>query len=254
MDELLKWLPILLLVSCRVAGMTAVSPVFANPFFSVRLRGAFTFLLAVLIVPAAHAAPGATEGAGMLVACVIELAIGLVMGFMGQMVFAAVQMAGALLDLDMGFSMAQIMDPVSGRSDPIMASFFQTLALVMYLALNAHHLLIRGLATSYETIAAGALTFSQPTAMQMVEVFGVMLAIAVQMVLPFMAAMLIATAALGGINRAVPQMQVFGIGMGIKTVAGMAMLLLLLPHLPGFLQALFAKGHTELIQILGLRP
>lgn len=252
MEQLLAWLPMLLLVSCRVAGLTALSPVFANPFLSARLRVLFTFLLAAVILPAAHAAPGATEGMGLAAACVSELVTGLVMGFMGQLVFAAVQMAGALLDLDMGFSMAQIMDPVSGRSDPIMGSFFQTLALVMYLAANAHHQLLRALAVSYDTIPAGGLALSQSSALRIVLLFGSMLGVSVQMVLPFMAAMLIASAALGGISRAVPQMQVFGIGMGIKTMAGMAMLLLVLPYLPGYLAALFARGHAQLIQTLGL--
>lgn len=252
MEELLSQLPLLLLISSRVAGMTAVSPVFANRFILTPMRVAFTFLLAIVMLPAVAAPPGAIEGPALVFGAVKELTVGLVIGFMGQLVFAAVQMAGAIMDIDFGLSMAQTFDPVSGRSEPLIGAFMQTLALVVYFALNAHLWLIRALADSYQAIPAGALGLGPEGPMHVAATFGVMLTVAVKMVLPFMAAMMIATAVLAGVNRAVQHMQVFQAGLGMKAVLGLSLLMLMLPFFLGALESLFSGGHTELIQTLEL--
>jgi flagellar biosynthetic protein FliR len=252
MDRLLAQLPVLLLVSSRVAGMTAVSPVFANRFILAPTRVALTLLLAMLMLPAAQVAPGATEGAAFLVACVLELVVGLVIGFLSQLVFAVLQMAGAMLDLDMGFSMAQILDPVSGHSDPILGTFFQTLALTLYFLMNGHHWLLRGLADSFTAIPAGGLVGSSLGFQHVVDLFGQFLAFAVQMVLPFIAVMLMATVVLAAVNRAVQQLQILQTGMGLKSLAGLAMMMLLLPQFLTMLDRLFSAGHSELARTLQL--
>jgi len=250
MEQLLAQLPFLLLVSSRVAGVTAASPVFTNRFMLPQVRVVFTFLLALLLLPTVRAVPGATEGTGLIVACVLEVLVGLLIGFFNQLVFTAVQMAGGLLDLDMGFMMAQILDPVTGRAEPIIGTLFSSLSMVIYLSLNGHHLLIRALASSYEFTAAGALTAQAVAPLYVVNFFGQMLAIAVQMVLPFIAVMLLSSISLAGISRAVPQLHIFAIGMGLKAVAGVTVLALMLPYFLGFLERLFEEGHAELLKML----
>ncbi len=250
MEQLLAQVPLLLLVSSRVAGVTAVSPVFTNKFLLPPVRVVFTFLLAFLLLPAVRAVPGATNGIGLFVACILELLVGLLIGFFNQLLFTSVQMAGALLDLDMGFMLAQVLDPVTGRAEPIIGTLFSGLAMVIYLTLNGHHLLIRALASSYELVAAGGLTTQAAAPLYVVYFFGQMLAIAVQMVLPFIAVMLLSSMALAGISRAVPQLQIFAVGLGIKAVAGLTILALVLPYFLGFLEQLFENGHAELLNVL----
>lgn len=251
MEQLLAQLPLLLLVTSRVAGMTAASPVFTSRFMVPQVRVVFTFLLALVILPGASMVEGADTGTALLASCVLELLVGLIIGFMSQLVFAVVQMAGALLDVDMGFMMAQIVDPVTQRSEPIIGSFFSTLALVLYFALNAHHWLLRGLADSYSAIPAGGLVIAASAApLHVVNLFGTMLSAAVQMVIPFIIVMLLATVAMAGIARAVPHLQIFQLGMGIKAVAGLAFLTVMLPYFLGFLERLFDGGHQQLLRLL----
>ncbi|HYF80346.1 MAG TPA: flagellar biosynthetic protein FliR [Symbiobacteriaceae bacterium] len=250
MEELLSQLPVLLLVSSRVAGVTTVSPVFSNRLILPQMRVAFTFLLALIMLPVVTAPVAAADGAGLLFAVVQEIAVGLVIGFMSQLVFAAVQMAGAIMDADFGLSMAQTFDPVTNRSEPLIGAFMQTLALVVFFALNAHLWLIKALAESYQAIPAGSLGLSPEGPMHVAATFGVMLTVAVKMVLPFMAAMMISTAVLAGINRAVQHMQIFQAGLGIKAVLGLGLLVLMLPFFLGALESLFSGGHTELLQTL----
>lgn len=252
MNELTAQLPLLLLVTLRVAGVTAVSPVFANRFIAVPVRVFFTFLLALLILPGARAVPEALEGYGFAAACVLELVVGLLIGFLSQLVFSVFLMAGAVLDFDMGLAMASVIDPVYSQSQQLLGSFFNTLALVVYFGFNAHHWLLRALAESYAALPAGGLSLDSPAFPYIVTLFGKMMAAAVQMVLPFMAVMLLTTAVLGAVNRAVQQFQLFQISLGVKSVMGLVMLLLVLPYLLGFLQPLFENGHGALLRLLEL--
>lgn len=254
MEQMLAQVPLILLIASRVGGVTAVSPVFANKFIPAPLRGAFTLLLGLLLLPVAkdQVNPVVMTGTALLTGCMLELLVGLTMGFIGQMIFAAVQMAGALIDLDMGFLTAQVFDPISGRSEPITSTFFQSLALTLYLLMNGHHMLIRALAASYEAIPAGGLTLSAAGPLHVATLFGAMLAAAIQMVLPFMAVMLLSTMALAGITRAVPQLHIFAVGMGIKAVAGMAFITLFMPYLLAFLERLFEAGNVEMLRVLSL--
>ncbi len=253
MEELLHQAPAVLLASCRIAGVAAVSPVFNNRFLAPQVRVILTFLLAFLIYPLARPDPALVSTApGLLIACATEVAAGLVLGFLNLLVFATVQMTGAVLDLDMGFTFAQVADPVTGIGTPIVANFFQNLALTIYLAANGHHWLLRALAQSYEALPAGALIDLDVVPMHVVRIFGVMLVAAVKMVLPFLAVILITTVALAGVNRAMPQLHLLAMGLGLKAVIGLAMLVVLLPYMLGALDALFAGGHEALLQTMDL--
>lgn len=254
MEQYLDKVPLLLLLISRIGGVTATAPLFRNKFVLPPLRAALSVLLGLIILPAAEGkvADGVLTGTGLLAGCVLELLTGLIMGLIGQLTFSAVQMAGFMLDLDMGFMNAQLFDPASGQSDPLFSTFFQSLALTVYLALNGHHWLLRALAESYTAIPAGGLVASSQGLLHVVNMFGGLLAAAVQMVLPFTAIMLLASVALAGINRAVPQMHVFAVGMGAKAVAGLAIAALLIPYLLGSLEPLFVRGHTELLRTLEL--
>ncbi|HEY3367225.1 MAG TPA: flagellar biosynthetic protein FliR [Symbiobacteriaceae bacterium] len=255
MAELLAKLPVLLLVSSRMAGVTTASPVFNNKFLPAQIRVALTFLLAFLLLPAVDLAPGTNSTSGLIGAAVLELLVGLLIGFMNQLIFTTIQMAGAWLDLDMGFSMAQVFDPVSGFVEPIIATFLQNLGIVLYLTLGAHHLLIRALVESFRLIPAGGLVATADAPMHVVYLFGTLIGAAIQMVMPFIAVMLMLSVALAGINRAMPAFNIFSLGLGMKAVGGLALMVVLLPYFLGYFESLFTGGHSQLLETLNLlRP
>lgn len=252
MEQLLALAPSLLLVSMRLAGVVTASPVFNNKFMPGQSRVIFTFLLALLLLPTVKVAPEVNGPTGLLIASVVELLIGLLIGFLNALIFAVVEMAGAWLDLDMGFSMSSVLNPTSGMSEPLIATFFQTLALVIYLTINGHHWLLRALAESYQAIPAGGLNFGAQGPMYAVELFGTLLSLAIQMALPFVAVMLMMTTALAGINRAMPQLNIFSLGLGLKAVVGMVMLVVFMPFFLSFLGSLFQSGHAQLLKVLDI--
>lgn len=255
MEQLLSQLPLYLLVASRMGGMMITSPVFSNRFIPAQVRAALSLILGLVILPRATAAPGMTEGMGLLAGAVLEMLTGMIIGFLTQMVLSVLQIAGAFVDMDMGFTMAQIMDPVTGRAEPLLGIFFQFTALVIFLAFDGHHWLIRALAGSYESVPAGGLTLAVEAPLYLVRLFGTLLSLAVQIVLPFTAVMLLTTVALAGINRAVAQLNIFALGLGLKAVVGLMVLIVLLPYFLPRMAWLFEAGYVELLRLLELmRP
>jgi flagellar biosynthetic protein FliR len=255
MEQFLAQLPLFLLVASRMGGVIITSPVFNNRFIPPQLRAALAFILALLVLPRASASPGMTEGSTLILAAMLELLTGMVIGFLTQLILAVMAMAGSLVDIDMGFTIAQILDPVTGRAEPLLGTFFQSLTLVVYLMLNAHHWLIRALAESYSAVPAGGLSLGTTAPIYIVAMFGSLLSLAVQIVLPFTAVMLLTTVALAGINRAVAQLNIFALGLGTKALVGLVLLFLIFPYLLPRMEWLFSAGYAEMIKTLDLmRP
>jgi flagellar biosynthetic protein FliR len=255
MEAFLSQLPLFLLVASRMGGVVITSPLFNNRFLVPQARALLTFLLAFLLLPRATAAPQVTEGAWLILSALAEMLTGMVIGFLTQVVLATMAMAGALIDLDMGFTIAQVMDPVTGQAEPVLGSFFQTLTLVVFFGFNAHHWLLRALAQSYEAIPVGLFTLQAAPSLHLIEMFGSLLSLTVQMVLPFIAVMMLVTTALAGMNRAVAQFNIFALGLGTKALVGMLFLFLIFPYLLPRLEWLFEAGHAELLKLIDLmRP
>lgn len=252
MEELLSQVPLLLMVSTRFIGMMISSPVFSNRFVPAQLRFALSFILGLAVMPGIAAPAQAPEGASLLVACLLEMLTGLVIGFVTYLVLAVLQIAGAMVDLDMGFTLVNILDPITGHNDSILGSLFQTVVVIFYLAVNGHHWLIRALVQSYDLIPAGGLISGVDGAIYVVHLFGALLAVAIQIVLPFTAVMLLTMLAFSGVNRAVAQMNIFALGLGTKSMVGLLILTLLLPYFTQPMARLVEASYREVLQVLDL--
>lgn len=255
MEELLGQLPLLLMLSSRLMGLMVTSPVFSNQFVPQQVRFPLSFVLGLVILPAVSPPAQPPEGARLLVACLLEMGTGLVIGFTTMLVLTVFQMVGSLIDLDMGFTLVNLFDPSTGTNSSILASFFQMTMLVVYLGLNGHHWLIRALVQSYELVGAGGVIVGGEGALHVANLLGQLLAVAVQIVLPFMAVMLMTMLALAGVNRAVAQMNIFAIGLGTKSLVGLMALVILLPFFLRPMARLVEVSYQEVITVLNLlRP
>lgn len=254
MDAFLAQLPLLLLIAARLIGLMTSSPVFSNRFVSPQVRFALSFVLAFVLLPGVTPPATPPEGAFLLLAALFEMLTGLVIGFVTSLVLAVMQMAGALIDLDMGFTLVNVLDPITGHNGSILGAFFQTVIVVIYLLANGHHLLIRALVQSYELVPAGGL-IAPEGALYVIYTFGQLLAIAVQIVLPFIAVIMVTMVAFAGINRAVSQINILSVGLGTKSVVGLLILVTLLPYLRQPMVRLVELSYEEIIRVLTfMRP
>lgn len=245
-------LPLYLLVACRTLGLTLTAPVFANPFVPAAVRVALGLLLGAVVLPAVPV-PALPDGpAGLVPLAAMELAVGLTAGFLGQMLFAAVRMAGSLLDLDLGFAMTQVLDPLSGEAEPIIGRFWHTLALLLFLVLDGHHALLSAMALSYRASPPGAVALDAGVAEALVGAFAAVLELTVRLALPVLGALLLAAAAMAALSRAAPQFNLFQVGFAFKTGAGLLLLAVTTPLFLRGMEVLFREGDAALAAILSL--
>ncbi|WP_374711442.1 flagellar biosynthetic protein FliR [Symbiobacterium terraclitae] len=252
MEQLFAQLAAMLLGASRAMGIFTAAPVFSTRFVPFQVRVAISFVLGLFLIPAIPVDPGRTEGVYLLLAALVELLVGLAIGFLCLLVVSVMQIAGAWIDLEMGFALAGLFDPLTGESATVLGNLFQTTALVFFLAVDGHHWLIRALARSYDLVPAGGPVEGAAAGLYVARLFGDLLGIAIQLILPFVAAMLLTMVAFAVLNRAVAQLNIFAVGLGTKTFVGLLLLIILLPFYARPLAALFEAGYVEALRVIDL--
>jgi len=244
-----------LLVFVRCSAMLMSSPVFGaqNTPLPVRIFTTLSISAAItLVVNPAKSAPPADMGAFVL-AVGNEAVAGLLLGFFMSLVLQAAQLAGSIMDMQLGLSMSQILNPISGVQVTVLAQFKFMLGTVLYLAMNGHHQLLTAFANSYKTIPAiGVDTMPAIGANLLALVSGVCV-LALQIAAPVIAVSLVIDAALGLISKAVPQMQAMVVGMPAKILVGMIALTVSLPALASGIQSGVGYGMDSLARVFQAR-
>ena len=193
------------------------------PLFSYRAipttkRIIFGAILAWMMVYTIEFPELAIDGAYFLL-ILKEAMVGLFIGIIAYIIMAAIQIAGGFIDFQMGFAIANIIDPQTGAQSPLLGQFFNSLAMLLLLALNGHHLLLDGIFYSYQFIPIDQLwpAFgSDRVAEFVISTFATSFAIAFQMSVPIVATLFLVDLALGITARTVPQLNIFVVGFPIK--------------------------------------
>jgi flagellar biosynthetic protein FliR len=229
-----------LLVLARVGGLVVGAPVFGHLLVPVRVRAGLAVALAVALGPAVTpvaAAPATlTALAGALA---LELALGVLIGLAAQLVFAGVQLGGQMAGIQMGFGMSNLIDPISHAQVTIVAQWHQLLALLVFLALDVHHLLIRALLGSFTAAPPGTLGVTAAGLRGIVTLAGDVFAVGARVAAPVVIALLLTNGALGVLARTVPQLNVFVVGFPLNVGVGLVMLGASLPFTLRLLETRF---------------
>jgi len=178
-----------------------------------------------------------------------ELLIGAFLGFIVLLMLVSVQIAGQLLDLPMGFGMVNVLDPQTGAHVPVMGQFKFALALLIFFSVNAHHWLLRALADSYRLLPVGWPVVDEARTRLLIHAMSQAFVLGVRIALPVIAASFLTDVALGIVSRAVPQINVFITGYPVKILAGMAVIVLVIPAYVALLSWVFGEG-GEMVRLL----
>ncbi|HEY8606470.1 MAG TPA: flagellar biosynthetic protein FliR [Noviherbaspirillum sp.] len=251
--ELYTWIAAFLWPLTRILGLIATAPLFGNLAVPMRVKLGLGIMLTLVIAPAVPAMPAADpmSFAGLLI-LLQQLVIGLSMGFAMRIVLAAVEMAGEVAGLTMGFGFATFFDPQTRARSSALAQFLALLALMIFLALNVHLMLIATLAESFVTLPVSAQPMGGGGFRQVAVWGGLIFSSGVQLALPIIAALLLTNIALGILTRAAPQLNLFGIGFPVTLGAGFIVLMLSLPYLATPLERLFEQGNNFIRQTLAV--
>lgn len=227
-EQLEMWIAAFLWPFIRILAMLATAPVFDNRTVQRRTRVALAAIIAMLMMPLLPTPPTLSSAQAVPV-LIQQILIGVAMGFSMRLVFAAFEMAGDLLGLQMGLAFAQFIDPSRGTQTPLLGSFMGVLASLVFLVIDGHLLVIAAVVQSFELIPISA-KLTVVNAQNIAMAGGIMFTLALQISLPVLAAVLICNIVLGILARAAPQLNVMSIGFSITIGVGLWILWVSLPY------------------------
>jgi|SRR5579863_9314576 len=229
--DLIALLEPAVLAGFRIGGVMLVAPFFGSPALPAPVKAALTLALTAVLYPAYHASAarsaGATAGTGggaLWVEVATEITIGIGLGLTMQFLFDAAQLAGQILGVQTGLSVATILDPQSQADSPALSVFNQIIVIMIFLSLNVHHWLLRVLADSFTYLPAGGVHLSQNWSAGLLQAASGIWTLGVQLAVPVIAATLVADVAMGFLARAAPQLPVLFLGVSVKNILGLSVL------------------------------
>ncbi|HSY19241.1 MAG TPA: flagellar biosynthetic protein FliR [Candidatus Acidoferrales bacterium] len=211
-----------MLAFVRVGAFLLALPFFSAVNFPVMMRIALAALAALMISPQLPAFSAAHLDLFSLIGLMFrEVSIGLLLGFMGRIIFYAVDIAGMIIASELGLSMGQIFDPASHQSEQVPGVMLSLLAILTMLTLDLHHGLLLGFAKTFEVLPIGGGHLSPSLFELVVGRTAQIFSVALQIAAPVMAVSFVITVFFSIMSRAVPQMNVFAESFGIRIAGGL---------------------------------
>lgn len=240
--QIQAWVTLYVWPFVRIGSCLMVAPIFGAAHVPPRnrliLAGAITLLVAPLLpLPAAEP----FSGAGVVITAQ-QVLIGVVIGFVIQVLFDALSMGGQLLANSMGLSFAFNVDPLHGESTPVLGQIYTILVTLTFLALNGHLALLETLVEGFRTLPIGAEGLGSAGLWQVALWGGELFRGALAVSLPGITALLIVNLAFGVVSRAAPSLNLFAIGFPVTLVCGLVIVLFGLPSVQGTVVNLVREG------------
>jgi flagellar biosynthetic protein FliR len=227
------------LVLARVSPLFLLAPLFSSKLLPARARGIAAVGLAIGIAPIALHAPGAAaiptgvfELGGLILK---EMLVGFGFAFALGALFAAVQVAGSLVDTMIGFAFGALVDPVTGTNGGVLNQLYALVGVMIFVVIGGDAWVIQGLARSYEAIPLS----ESPAIGSLVEgaqvAFSGIFAAAIEICAPVLLAATLTDVAFGLVSRVMPQLNIFAVGFPAKVTVGLVMVGVSLPFVVGWL-------------------
>ena len=234
-----------ILVSIRIGAVLLLTPLFAAGGVPVRIRVLITLALSLLLVVAVpiDAARVPLSVGALAEAALLEVATGGLLAFGVFAAFAAFLFGGRILDFQLGFGVAGLIDPATRTQAPLLGTVLNMMAVTTFFLVNGHHLLIRGLAASLERIPPGQALASFDSG-RLVAQFGVMFAYGFAVVAPAVLTLLLVDAGLAVAARTMPQVNMFILGIPIKVLVGLSVLAVSLQYAGPLLERIYTTIFT----------
>ncbi|MCJ7507515.1 MAG: flagellar type III secretion system protein FliR [candidate division Zixibacteria bacterium] len=230
-DYTAQQLQTFLLILLRVSGILIAAPIFGHQAVPRQIKIGLALILSFILVPLTSTVavnfPQEIIPLGFFLAK--ELIAGLFIGFAFLLIFLGVQMGGSIVGLQIGFGLVSIFDPQSQEQISVIGELQFLLAMLFFLAINGHHILISSIFQSFKIIPPGAIQFSSLAAEKMVSMMAMSFVIAIKIAAPLLVTLFLTDVALGIIARTMPQMNVFIVGFPLKIGVGLLMLVFTLP-------------------------
>lgn len=238
--QLDAWMAAYLFPLARILALLAVAPPFNHTALPARVKAALGIAICVALVPTlppqAVIAPGSWTG---LLVLAQQMLIGIALGFVLRITFAAVELAGEVVSMQMGLGFAVMYDPAQASQSSVLTQFLGLIALLLFLAMNGHLLMLHALAQGFTLLPVSGLPVSAKGWQSLVRFAATLFATGVMLSLPLIAALLLTNVALAVLTRAAPTLNLFSLGFPITLATGFGVLALSLSYMAPLLERAF---------------
>lgn len=246
------------MILSRILGLFFIAPVFGSDAIAFSYRMFLSFLIALVLFPFTSkfmipVPPGMGEYAIIILS---EVLIGVLLGFLVNIIFSGFQMAGEFFSVQMGFGYTEVLDPVSQSSIPVVSQLKNLMGIMVFLVTGAHRVLIETLALSFERVRI--LNFTAEINMGIYRVFestlGAMFVIAFKISLPILGVLILVTIAESLMGKAAPQMNILQLSFPAKIVIGLAVLIMVIPMIEKQMVSSFEISFDKIQNFLRVWP
>lgn len=240
------------MVSVRIAALMTFAPFLGSLAVPARVKAGLTAMLTLLLYPLYAPAAVSLESVNWVQFAISEVTVGLLLGLTLHFVFDGLRLAGEAVGFQVGFSIATLFDPQSNANAPVLSVLHQIITILIFLQLDIHHWLLRGLAKSFEYIPLGTASPTDAMIEALLQIVGGLWLVAVQIAAPIIAVTMLADVAMGFMGKAAPQLPVLFVGLSVKVVLALLVWSGTVMLWPNLLEGYFmrAVGYSE--WLLGL--
>lgn len=221
----------LFLIFLRITSFFIITNVFFPKGTPITLKAIFSLIFSFALLGGINysSIEGITSNYYLIIYMFFEVTNGLILGLISNIAFGVLLMAGSLIDVHIGLSMLNTIDPNSETSTTITGNLLHYVALVIFFIINGHHMLIKSLIESFILLPIGKGLFYGDTMMTMIEIIANYFVIGLKIAIPIVLIILLADVCMGLISRAVPQINVMILGMPVKMLIGIIAISVSLP-------------------------
>ena len=228
-----------LFIGVRLSGLMLFAPFLGSSAVPARIKAGLVVVLSALLYPVVQPHFPVVQLSDWPLLVFGELLTGAAMGIATSLVFDAVQMAGQILSVQMGYSLVSILDPATQAESTVVATFHQSIAMLIFLRLDVHLWILRAISDSFAYLPPGSAHLTPAFVRTALGAGAAVFAIGIQLAAPVLSATFLTDLVLGLLGKASPQLPVLQLGPAIKSLLGLLMLTATLKYWPDMFRGFF---------------
>ncbi len=246
-------LTLFLFITARTSGFILFNPILGRRNIPGMIRGGLILVLSVFVASIAEQQMNVPASlAELMVRMMLEIALGFLLGLAVNFFFYIPQLAGTMIDTQMGLTMNQIYDAGSQANMSVTGVILNVLMTLLFFAANGHLTLLRIFLTSQQIVPFGQVAFGMQAYQAMLQLFLECTVMGVKLCMPILAAELIAQVGMGILMKVIPQINVFAINIELKVIIGLALLFVLIAPFSEYLLEVEVQMLNSLSELLRL--
>ncbi len=241
-----------IIILTRVSFIIFMMPFLGSRSLPIVPKIGFSLMTSLILLPTIkiNSSPLSLGPLSFMVFIVGEAIIGFLIGFSMKLIFTGVQFAGEFIGIQMGFSIANVLDPQSEIDTNVMVQLYYFFAILVFFAVDGHHWFFKAIAHSFQILSPGGIFLGEGLLRHILILSGRIFQIAIRIISPIMAILIFIQLALGVVARMIPQINLLISSFPLTIGIGLIFLGLSLDLLFPFLRGIIEESGRGLVHVL----